>query len=199
MTKIRIGIQGTQGSTNDRACTFFAKKHQWKNYNVQYLISTKKVLDSLNNGLIDFGTFAWESSRKGLVEETQKAIKKYKYQKIDEVKLQSDHALLSNNPIDSSKTVNIFSHPQAFKEHGLFLKEKFPKLKLFDEVDTAVAAFKLKSGDYPENSLVIASITCAKIYNLDVYIKNLPSNKGYFTTIYLVRLKADAVVDKLSL
>ncbi len=99
MKPIRIGIQGDRGSTNERACVYFAEKYSWQNYRIQYLISTEKVLSKLNNHSIDYGTFAWESSREGLVEETQEAIKKHKYQKIDEVKLQMDHVLLSRELI----------------------------------------------------------------------------------------------------
>lgn len=187
MRKIKVGIQGIRGSTNERACIFFAKKHGRRNYEIQYLISTEGVLKALKNHSIDYGTFAWESSREGLVKETQEAIKKYKYQKINEVRLQMDHALLSYTSIDQSKTINIFSHPQALKEHRSFLEKKFPRIKLFEESDTGVAAYKLKNNEYPENSLVISPFACAEIYNLDIYMSNLPTNKEYFTTIYLVK------------
>jgi len=187
MSKIIIGIQGDIGSTNERACNFFADKYGWENFEIKYLISTKKVLKALNNNEIDFGTFAWESSRGGIVKETQDAIKKYKYQKIDEEKFQIDHAILRNSDIDISKTVNIYSHPQALKEHEIFLTKKFKKLKLTEEIDTATAAKKLHNNKYPANSMIIAPVSCADIYNLEVYLKDLPTNKGYKTTIFLVK------------
>lgn len=182
---LTVGIQGGEGSTNERACLFFAKKHGWKDFEIKYLITTEAVLRALNNGEIDYGTFAWESSSCGLVEETQKAIKKYNYAKIDEQEFQLDHALLCNSKIDPSKLVRIFSHPQALKQHGAFLREKFKEVELVPEIDTAIAAKKLHQGEYPDNSLVIAPISCAKIYKLKVYIKDIPSNRGYLTKIYL--------------
>lgn len=100
--KLKIGIQGDKGSTNERARKFFAKKHNFKNFEIKYLISTKNVLKALHKGEIDYGTFAWESSRSGLVEETQKAIRKYKYAKIDEENFQLDHSLLLKSPIDKT-------------------------------------------------------------------------------------------------
>jgi prephenate dehydratase len=187
MKEIIIGIQGDRGSTNERACIFFAKKHGFKKYKIEYLISTENVLRALNKGEIDYGTFAWESSRAGLVEETQEAIKKYKYKKIDEERFQLDHALLYKIPVDKTKIVNIFSHPQALKEHEVFIKREFPKIKLLAEVDTAIAAKKLHDGEYPGNSIVIAPIACANIYNLNIYLADIPTNKGYLTTIYLVK------------
>lgn len=184
---ITIGIQGDRGSTNEKAAIFFANKYKWKEYKIEYLISTENVLRALQEGIIDFGTFAWESSRSGLVKETQEAIKKYKYKKIDEEKVQIDHALLSNSEIDKSKTIHVFSHTQALKEHKSFLQKYFPNVELIEEVDTAIAAKKLKNNEYPKNSIVIAPISCAKIYNLHVYMEDLPTNQGYFTVIYLAQ------------
>ncbi|MBI5415122.1 prephenate dehydratase [Candidatus Peregrinibacteria bacterium] len=182
-----IGIQGDAGSTNEKACKFFARKYQWKNFEIRYLITTENVLRALENNKISYGTFAWKSSRNGLVEETQKAIKKYQFEKIDEVVLPSDHVLLANSKIDSEKVVHIFSHPQALEEHKSFLEKHFAKFSLHEEIDTAFAAKKLSQNEYPQNSLVLAPKSCAKIYGLKIFLENIPTNKGYETTIYLVK------------
>jgi len=186
--KLIIGIQGDRGSTNERAAKLFAEKHGWPDYEIKYLISTENVLRALHNGEINYGTFAFES-RAGLVEETKAAVKKYPYEKTDEEKLQLDHALLSSSKIHKNKTVEIHSHPQAIIEHGEFLKKEFPELKLIKEDDTGGAAKDLSKGKYPENSLVIASIACAEMYGLGVYMKDLPTNAGYWVKIYLVKKK----------
>ncbi len=187
MKKLLIGIQGGPGSTNERACIFFAKKYGWDNFQIKYLISTENVLGSLNKDEVDYGTFAWGSSRAGLVEETQEAIEKYSYQKIDEESFELNHALLQKSPIDKSKPVTIYSHQQALKEHKPFLEKEFVNPKLVEEIDTAIAAKKLSMNEYPPNSLVVAPITCKDIYNLNVYMESLPTNQGYLTTIYLVK------------
>ncbi len=189
MSKIVIGIQGGVGSTNEKACYFFAHKRGWKNLEIKYLISTDKVLSALEKGNIDYGTFAWESSRGGLVLETQEAIKEHGYQKIDEEKFQIDHALLQlrKHRIDKSKLVRVYSHPQALKEHEPFLVKEFKNIELVEELNTAVAAKKLQNNEYSLNSVIIAPISCAKIYNLGIYLFDLPTNRGYFTTIFLVQ------------
>lgn len=74
MDGMRIGIQGDKGSTNERACFSLLQNTNWKNSNIQYLITTENVLKSLERGDIQYGTFAWKSSRSGFVAETQKAI-----------------------------------------------------------------------------------------------------------------------------
>jgi len=187
MAKIIVGIQGDAGSTNERACKLFAEKFGWEDLEIQYLISTENVLRALEAGKIDYGTFAWGSSRSGLVRETQIAVGKFNFQKIDEKTLKLDHALLRNASIDLNKPVKVYSHPHALREHEPFLVKEFDKVELIEEIDTAVAASKLHDNAYPENSLVIAPISCAEIYKLDVHMSDLPTNNGYFVNIYLVQ------------
>ena len=185
MSAIRIGIQGGKGSTNERACRFFAEKHGWNDIKIIYLVTTENVLRALHDGAVDYGTFAWRSSRKGLVAETQEALQHHTCKKIDEVVLPLNHALLGST-IDTRKTVHIFSHPQALAEHDTFLKDRFPLLKTHKEIDTALAAEKLSLHGYPKNSLVIAPLECAELYRLDIFLADLPENVGYETTLHLV-------------
>jgi len=184
--KIIIGIQGDKGSTNERACLYFANKYKWSDIEIKYLISSEKVLSALENKEIDYGTFAWGSIRGGLVTETQEAIKKHDYKKVDEITLELDHALLCNDEIKKENLVKIYSHPQALKEHKPFLEKKFQNFKLIKEIGTAIAVKKLEKKEYSENSIVIAPIGCREIYDVMVYQEDLPTNKGYETTIHLI-------------
>lgn len=184
---MRVGIQGGKGSTNERACMYFAQKYGWKDLNVQYLITTKNVLKALHENSVDFGTFAWKSSRLGLVEETQEAIKEYAFKKVGEHDFQLDHALLLKDSIDTTKRVNVYSHPQALLEHKDSLTGIFPNWSLRKELDTALAAQYLSEGKYPKNTVVIAPLSCANLYGLRVFLRDLPKNAGYITTIYLAQ------------
>ena len=184
----RIGIQGELGSSNHEAAQAFIKKHHFENPQIVPLRSTLRVLETLHAKEIDYGTFAWESSRAGLVEETQEAIKKYTYNKVDELKLPIKHLLLNrkSTPIDLQSRVSVYSHPQALKEHRDFLESFFSDIELIEEADTGYAAMQLSNGNYPPNSLVIAIKTCAEIYQLETFKESLPSNEGYWTRILLV-------------
>ena len=184
---MKIGIQGNEGSTNETACRFFAKKHGWRDFEIKYLITSENVLKALNNGEIDYGTFAWATSNGGHVAETKEAAKKYKFEKVDEHDFFPDHALLSNSEIDAAKTIHVFSHPQALAAHEDFLRSEFENVRLHEEIDTAVVAQYLSEGKYPKNSIVIAPADCAQIYGLKIFSSDLPANKGYKTTIFLVK------------
>ncbi len=188
---MKVGIQGGVGSTNQRAAEVFAQLEGWVDYQIEYLFTTENVLHHVNEGKVDLGVFAWESTVVGVVHESALAVKKYDFEKLAEVKLQLDHALLVNLPIDESQTVYIYSHPQALMVHEPFLLERFSKCELREAKDTAVAAEKLIIGEYPPNSLVVAPMACAGIYGLDLFLSDeaMPKNKGYVTTFHLVRKK----------
>jgi prephenate dehydratase len=183
---LKIGIQGGIGSTNEKAAHEFAKSQGWKDYKLIYLINTEPVLESLSKDEIDFGVFAYRSTA-ALVAETQKALEKYSVKKIAELTLQLDHALLATEKIAEKELVRIYSHPQALKEHQSFLEQRFKNIALIEEIDTALAAEKLIKGEYPDNSLAIAPLDCARIFNLEVFENDLPRNREYFTTFWLVR------------
>ncbi|HID92196.1 TPA: hypothetical protein EYP45_03700 [Candidatus Peregrinibacteria bacterium] len=199
MKNVIFGIQGDIGSTNERACKYFAKKMgiAEQNLTIKYLISSTKVLHAVINKTVDYGTFAVFSSRQGIVDETEKAIaelsraEQNSYKKINEVKLQLDHALLQKKKeiLNNTLPLKIYSHRQALLEHKKYLFErfkKFPKVLLIPEIDTALAAENLSENKYQENSIVIAPIICEKLYNLHALEKDMPTNKGYETTFYLI-------------
>lgn len=184
-----IGIQGDKGSSNEKVCIEFCKRNNIKSYKIKYLISTENVLKELNENQIDLGTFAIKS-RIGLVQETQEAIKKYDFKKIDEISLEMDHVLLGIKKLNKKEYTKIISHPQALKEHKKYMLNTYPNVKLIEAVDTAYSARKLKECKYDDNTLIIAPKACVKIYDLKIIENNLPSNKGYITTFYLVKKSA---------
>jgi len=182
-----IGIQGSKGSSNERACIEFCKKRNIQDCKIKYLVTTENVLKELNQNKISLGIFAFKSSKGGLVEETQKAIKKYPFKKIDEIDLKLDHVLLGIKKLSKTEYNKIVSHPQALKEHKEYLRKHYPNLKLIEADDTALSARKLKERKYDFKTLVIAPKACAKIYGLKIVEENLLANKEYSTTFYLVK------------
>nr|AQS32417.1 hypothetical protein [uncultured archaeon] len=182
-----IGIQCGRGSANERACNEFCRKRNISNYQIKYLISTENVLKELNQGKIDLGTFAIKSSRAGLVKETQEAIKKYPFEKIDEIDLEIDHAFLGVKRLNKEQYHWIISPPHGLKEHKEYINKQYPNAKLIKLKDIALAARRLKKGKYDCNTLIISLKECAKIYQLEIIEDNLPTNKGYITTFYLVK------------
>ena len=192
-----IGIQCGRGSANERACDEFCRKNNISDYQIKYLISTENVLKELNQDKIDLGTFAVKSSRIGLVKETQEAIKKYPFEKIDEIDLEIYHVFLGIKRLNKEQYHQIISPPHALKEHKEHIKKQYPNAKLIKSKDMGLAARKLKEGKYDCNTLIISLKDCAEIYQLKVIEDNLPTNKGYVTTFYLVKKSSDLGNHKL--
>lgn len=183
---IRIGIQGDRGSANEDACRIFIKRQGWRHTRIYYLLNTFRVLSELSRGKVEYGTFAYRTARGGLVQETVEAIPQFSFRKVDQIEMELHHALFCNGEIDRERTVNIVSHPHALMDHQSFIRSEFPFVNLLEEEDTAIAAQKLKAGNYPPNTLVIAPFSCKEIYQLNTFRDDLPTNRGYITTFFLV-------------
>ena len=186
---MKIGIQGDIGSSNHSVVIHFAQQKNWSNYEIVPLCSTRAVLSAICAEEVDYGTFAWESASGGLVSETQKAIKKFHYNLVDEVVIDIEHVLLKKkgSSVDRNATVLIYSHPQAFIEHKRYLTKAFPKVKYCEESDTGFAAKQLSLGVYPENSLAISPPLCAEVYSLEVLQHNIPYDMEAWTRFLLVK------------
>lgn len=183
---IKIGIQGDVGSCNEQVCLRFCQLRGVEDFEIQYLITTENVLRELNQGKIDLGTFAYKSSRGGLVQETQEAMTKYDFKKVDEMDFNVEHALLGLKKMEKNYYSKIISHPQALIEHEGYLNKKFAHCELVAAEDTAIAARRMKDGEYGEDVLVIALKNCAEIYGLEIVEADLPANEGYVTNFWLV-------------
>lgn len=189
--KVKIGIQGGPGSTNERAFREFVHRQGFIEPQIEYLLNTDPVIESVIAGEVDFGVFAFRS-KSLLVQETLEALQKYGYQSVeivDEVALLLDHALFQKTPIDKTKDVQVYSHLQALKIHERFLREQYgDRLHLIPEKDTALSVQKLVEGNYPPNSLAIGPVTCRHLYTGALpLISDLPGNHDYITKFWLVR------------
>lgn len=191
-----IGIQGDEGSANESACLEFMRHRNLPNAEIRYLISTRNVLRELERGHITLGIFAYKTRRGGLVEETGEALRIYSCQVVDTLELEIHHAIFCGEGFNENGVPRIVSHPQALKDHRRFLMRRFKNAVFETEADTALAARKLKQGLYEPNTLVIAPKNCRKIYDLPLYLDDLPSNSGYITTFYLVRRPSERAVSE---
>lgn len=188
MAKIKIiGISGGKGSFSEEAGNYFALKYGIENYKLSYLISVERVLKNLNKGKIDLGIFPIENSNGGIVYEALYAMAKYnfKIEKIFEIDIQHNLLTLPNKKRQDIK--KIASHLQALKQCRIYLKRKWPKVKLIEWPDTALAAKDLTRGKLSPDTAVIAPFQCAKLYHLKVLEEKIQDLKFNFTTFLAVK------------
>jgi len=179
---MKIGIMGAKGSFSEEAARTYAQKTKLQKLSIAYLVSAENVLSALEEGTIDLGIFAIENSNGGIVIETVHAMAKHRFKikKIFEIDVHQN--LLVKKGVTADKVKSIVSHDQAIKQCRMYLKRKWPKVKLSEYADTAKAAEDLASGKLPASTAVIASRTAAEVYGLDILEESIQDLKFNFTS-----------------
>jgi prephenate dehydratase len=182
---MKIGYQGSIGSNNERAALKF--KDNFKG-NIQLipLVSSENVVNHLKKGTIDYGVMAISNNIVGDVKESILALKNINYQLISKIELKIIHNLAT---LELTKNITtIRSHIQALSQSANWINQNLPHCILIEEKDTALAASKLRSGDYEKNTAVICSPEASKVYNLKIIEENISNNNENYTTFILIKL-----------
>ena len=187
---MKIGVMGAKGSFSEEAGRTYAEKNHVKKFVIDYLVTAENVLTALENGKIDIGIFPIENSNGGIVLEAVHAMAKHRFsiKKIFEIDIH--HNLLVKRGVTTDKVKTITSHDQAIKQCRMYLKRRWPKVKIIDYADTAKAAADLAKGTLPASTAVIASRVAATVYKLDILEESIQDLKFNFTSfIAATRLK----------
>lgn len=182
---MKIGFQGDLFSNSEEAAFKFSKIHKIKTPCFIPLISSRRVVTALLNKEIDYGVLALENKIAGPVQETLNALSN-KIKMIDTLTLPIHHSLFIKNK--DSKIDSITSHIQALKQTVKYRKEKFPDIKELEAEDTALAAKKLSTGQYPENYAVICRKNAGEFYHLYLIDENIEDDKTNETLFGLFQL-----------
>lgn len=179
--KIKIGLQGAKGSFSEEAGIDFASRHGLENHTFDYLISSEKVLESLNEGTIDYGIIAMENAQGGVVIESVSALARHVCEIVEMFHIQVEQCLLGKHDMAVGDITEIHSHPQALRQCRIYLADHFWARPLIDADDTAAAAARLAAGELPETAAVIGGRSCAELYNLEILTDNIQDLKNNLT------------------
>lgn len=180
---MKIGVSGAKGSFSEEAARTYARK--WfknKKFDIDYLVSAENVLSKVERGEVDLGIVPIENSNGGIVIEAVYAMAKHVFaiKKIFEIDVH--HCLLVRNGATAGSIRTIVSHDQALKQCRMYLKRRWPKVKLQEYADTAKAAEDLASGKLPKTVAVIASRNAADAYGLGVLEESIQDLKFNYTS-----------------
>ena len=181
MTPIIIGIQGGKGSFSEEAAQIFSSNHGINNPKIDYLISSKAVLESVECGKINFGVFAMENAQGGVVIESVEAMAKYRCRIIEMFHIPVSQNLLSQEGIGIGDITEVHSHQQALRQCKDYLAEHFWARPLIEADDTAEAARRLSQGKLPKTVGVIGSKYCAELYGLNILQEDIHDLKHNLT------------------
>jgi len=133
---------------------------------------------SLKNDECDFAICAIENSLFGSINETYDLLVKHKFNIVGEVYLRIKQCLIVNPGTVKKDIKTIYSHPVAFAQCEDYLDFNFPKAKKLEYHDTA-ASVKMIRRD--KSKAAIASIESAKLYKMDIFAKEIETNKKNYT------------------
>lgn len=187
--KIILGVSGDPGSFSEEAGLLYAQRVGIKP-NLAYLTDMEGVLNALEIKKIDIGIFPVVNSRGGLVKMAFEAMGSHLFTMIDEVWLDVRQCLLSKPGVKPNQLKKIVSHPQAIAQCERYLLKEFKKVDLVEWQDTAKAAKDLSTGKFAKTTAVIAPERAARLYNLEVMVKDIQDNHPNLTTFIVVVPKA---------
>lgn len=185
-----IGVSGVAGSFSEEAARTYAHEAGLKSYKIKYLVTVENVLAGLEAGEITLGIFPVENSNGGIVIEAVHAMARHRFhiKKLFEIEVRMN--LLVKKGTTADKIKKITSHDQALKQCRMYLKRRWPKIKVVEYPDTAKAAEDLAKGVLPPSTAAIASRAAAKLYKLDILEDSIQDLKFNYTSfIAAVALK----------
>jgi prephenate dehydratase len=194
--RITIGIQGGQGSFNEEACRHYCQTHDIPDYQVRYLFTTERVLRALHQGTIDYGVFAIQNARGGVVMETIQALSGYTCDILEVFDIVISHCILHHPETEFETVDTLISHPQALAQCAANLKMRYPALRQVsgegDQIDQALCAQQIAAGNLPRSTAVLAPRVCAELYGLRIHDQHLQDlGDQNLTTFVWVRRKRD--------
>ncbi len=188
--KLVFGIQGGKGSFNEQALFDYVKRHNIKNYEVKYLYTTYNVLKALSRWEIDYGLFAMHNSIGGIVEESIKALSRFKVKIQEEFAIKIEHFLMKRKDVDFKNIDTIMTHPQVLKQCKNNLSSKYANFKKGsgegDLIDHAKVAEAMSLGKLPHNIAVMGPKILADLYGLDIIDGPLQDSKNNLTSFLMV-------------
>ena len=177
----KIGIQGGKGSFCEEAAQEFVNNHGIEDVEMQYLITSDKVLAELENGTTDYGIFAMENAQGGVVIESVEAMAEYRCRIVEMFHIPISQNLLARHNVFMGDITEIHSHQQALRQCKDYLSEHFWTRPLVEADDTAEAARRLSEGKLPYTVGVVGSQYCAELYDLNIIGKDIHDLKHNLT------------------
>jgi chorismate mutase / prephenate dehydratase len=183
---MRIAVSGAHGSFSEEAGKEYCRIHGIENPELVYLVTAENVLSAVQAGAVDRGIVPIENSTGGVVIEAIHALARHvvSIEKLFEIVVKQN--LLVAPGTKREEIAEITSHDQALKQCRMYLKRAFPNAEVKEYPDTAQAAKDLGEGVLPKSTAIIAPLSCAKLYNLEVMEESIQDLKFNVTNFMVV-------------
>jgi len=195
MQKKRVAIQGIRASFHEEA----AFKFFGTDIETVECDSFKQTCEVLKNKKADFVVMAIENSIAGSLLPNYTLLREYNFSIVGEVYLAIQLHLLALPGVKFKDVKYVQSHPIAIRQCSDFFDE-FPHLQVIESSDTAACAKKIREENLTD-TVAIANLLAAKLYDLQVMERRIESNKKNFTRFLILADKpiGNAEANKASL
>lgn len=189
---MKIGYLGPKGSYSYEA----ASKYKRENDNILEFDTISKVVNELEEGVIDKCIVPIENAIQGSVIDTMDSILKFEdIFIIDEIILDIKHSFMSKTK--DGKIAKIYSHPQALAQCSEYLEEYYPDV---EQVPVSSTSYAACLAEKESDTACICNYICKKIYKLEILgenIQNIKDNQTKF--IVLSKEKNKRATNKTSI
>lgn len=188
----RIAIQGIKGSNHDKVVRDFISKPTKIYPCLTFNALVKAVIDKE----ADYGIMALENSIAGSILPNYALISNENLQITAEYYLDIRHNLvaLKNQNIQDLKSVS--SHQMAFLQCGDFFS-KYPKLKLVEDVDTALPAQQIAKQQKRHIAAIVPDGT-AELFDLQILAPHIQDHNLNSTRFVKIESKPNIAIDPKS-
>ncbi len=195
MQKKRVAIQGISASFHEEA----AFKFFGTDIETIECDSFKQTCEKLKHKQADYVVMAIENSIAGSLLPNYTLLREYNFSIVGEVYLAIQLHLLALPGVKFEDIKYVMSHPIAIRQCRDFLDE-FPQLQVIESSDTAACAKKIREENLMD-TVAIANLLAAKMYDLEVMERRIESNKKNFTRFLILSDKPleNAEINKASL
>ena len=183
MQKKRVAIQGIRASFHEEA----AFKFFGTDIETVECESFKKTCEVLKNKRADYVVMAIENSIAGSLLPNYTLLREYNFSIVGEVYLAIQLHLLALPGVKFEDVKYVQSHPIAIRQCSDFFEE-FPHLQVVESSDTAACAKKIREENLTD-TVAIANLLAAKLYDLEVMERRIESNKKNFTRFLILANK----------
>ena len=180
MQKKRVAIQGIRASFHEEA----AFKFFGTDIETIECDSFKQTCEVLKNKKADYVVMAIENSIAGSLLPNYSLLREYNFSIVGEVYLAIQLHLLALPGVKFKDIKYVQSHPIAIRQCSDFFDE-FPHLQVIESSDTAACAKKIREENLTD-TVAIANLLAAKLYDLQVMERRIESNKKNFTRFLIL-------------
>jgi prephenate dehydratase len=180
----KVAFHGAHGAfTEDAVLAFFT------NCETIPLRHLEEVFQNIKSIKADFGVVPVENSQAGSINETYDLLLQYPLSIYGEIVLRVNHCLIAlpGETLDTIRVVH--SHPQALAQCQEFLSKL--QFDLISEYNTAASAKKIKDESLKGHA-AIASKRAAQLYQLDIVVAEIETNKQNFTRFFVISKEKSA-------